>query len=365
MFGDTRRRAVLVGMRWAFAFAFILLFPPSSAFSLLPDEEVNARIYREFSPGVVNVTTVVVSYDFFFNAVPGQGTGSGSVIDKEGHILTNHHVIEKANQIQVTLADGGRFPARLIGADPNNDLAVIQIDAPADRLTVIPLGSSSDLQVGQKVLAIGNPFGLDRTLTIGIVSSLGRSIRAQNGRLIRGIIQTDAAINPGNSGGPLMDTNGRIIGVNSAIFSPSRSNIGIGFAIPVEVAKKVIPQIIAKGYFSHAWLGISGQDVSPETAKALNLPASRGVLIAQVVDGSPAEKAGLRGGNQSEQIYNQRLIIGGDLITEIDGKAIEGVDALSNCVEDKNPGDGLHLTILRDGEPQTIEVTLEEWPREK
>jgi putative serine protease PepD len=341
----------------------ILFSIPTGGLALLPDEEVNARIYKEFSPGVVNITTVVVNYDFFLSPVPGAGTGSGSIIDKQGHILTNDHVVEKANQIQVTLADGGKFPARLIGADADSDLAVIKIDVPPERLTVVPIGTSSDLVVGQKVLAIGNPFGLDRTLTVGIISSLGRSIRAQNGRLIRGIIQTDAAINPGNSGGPLLDTSGGMIGVNSAIFTPSGGNIGIGFAIPADEARKVVPQLIAKGYVSRAWLGIAGQNITPEIAKALNLPVSRGILIAQVVKGSPAEKAGLRGGRRPMQLFHQRLIIGGDLIIRIEGKEIEGTEALTDLIESKNPGDALHLTILRDGEHHDMTVTLEEWAR--
>jgi len=349
----------------ALVIGFLSLTIPSFAFALLPDEEVNARIYRELSPGVVNITTVVINYDFFFNPVPGQGTGSGSIIDKQGHILTNYHVIEKADQVQVTLADGGKFSARLIGADPNNDLAVIKIDAPSDRLTVIPFGNSSDLVVGQKVLAIGNPFGLDRTLTVGIVSSLGRSVRAQNGRLMRGIIQTDAAINPGNSGGPLLDTNGRMIGVNTAIFSPGGGNIGIGFAIPVEAAKKVVPQLVARGYVSRSWLGISGQDVTPEIAQALNLPAPGGILIAQVIKGSPAEEAGLRGGRKAVQIFNQRLLIGGDLIIKVEGQEAAGMEGLANFVESRNPGESLQFTILRDGKPHQVKVILREWPREQ
>jgi len=344
--------------------ASLLLLVPVAAFSLLPDEEVNARIYEEVSPGVVNINTVVVTHDFFFNPLPGRGVGSGSIIDDRGYILTNTHVIEKADQIQVTLADGGKFSGRLMGADPNNDLAVIKIDAPSERLRVIPFGNSADLKVGQKVLAIGNPFGLDRTLTQGVVSSLGRTIRAENGRLIRGIIQTDAAINPGNSGGPLLDTSGRMIGVNTAIFGPSGGNIGIGFAVPVDTAKKVVPQLIAKGYVSRPWLGISGQDVTPEIAKALHLPAPRGVLISQVVKGSPAEEAGLQGGNRAVQILNQRFVVGGDLIIQVDGQEIEGVDALTNLIEGRSPGDQLHFAILRDGKSHELEVVLREWPKD-
>lgn len=351
-------------LREALAIGSLLLWAPGLAFALLPDEEANARIYRELSPGVVNITTVVVTYDFFFNPLPGRGVGSGSIIDSQGYILTNYHVIQKADQIQVTLADGGKFSGRLMGADPNNDLAVIKIDAPSERLRVIPFGKSADLVVGQRVLAIGNPFGLDRTLTQGVVSSLGRTIRAENGRLIRGIIQTDAAINPGNSGGPLLDTTGRMIGVNTAIFGPGGGSIGIGFAVPVDTAKKVVPQLIAKGYVSRPWLGISGQDVTPEMAKALHLPASRGILVAQVVKGSPAEEAGLAGGNRAVQIFNQRVIVGGDLIIQVEGQPIEGMDALTNLIEDKSPGDRLHFAILRDGESRKLEVILREWPQE-
>jgi len=342
-----------------------LLWMPASTVALVPEEEVNVRIYRELSSGVVNIATAAFNDDFFLSPIPGRGTGSGSIIDRQGHILTNHHVVEKAEQIQVTLADGGKFPARLTGVDPNNDLAVIQIDAPPERLTVIPIGSSSDLVVGQKVLAIGNPFGLDRTLTVGVVSSLGRSIRAQNGRLIRGIIQTDAAINPGNSGGPLLDTNGRLIGINSAIFSPGGGNIGIGFAIPADTAQQVVPQLIAHGHVSRPWLGVSGQDITPEIAKALSLSAPRGVLISQVIKESPAEKAGLRGGRVSVQVYNQRMIVGGDLITGIEGEEMKGMEALTHFIEGKSPGDILHITVLRDGEPHELEVILQESPREE
>lgn len=364
MFRGDHKRGTRDIVRGALIFGVILLWIPTSALALLPDEEVNVRVYKDLSPGVVNISTVVVNYDFFLNPVPGRGTGSGSIIDKRGHILTNYHVIEKADKIQVTLAVGGKFPARLIGADPNNDLAVIKIDASSDQLTVIPIGNSSELVVGQRVLAIGNPFGLDRTLTVGIISSLGRTIRAQNGRLIRGIIQTDAAINPGNSGGPLLDTNGRLIGVNSAIFSPSGGNIGIGFAIPADTAKRVIPQIISKGYVSHPWLGIAGQDITPEVAQSLNLPISHGILISQVIKRSPAERAGLRGGRAPAQVHNQRLIIGGDLITQVEGKEIKGMEALTDLVEGKGPGDKLRFTILRGRELLDLEVILQEWPRE-
>jgi putative serine protease PepD len=206
---------------------------------------------------VVNITSVVLERDFFFNPIPREGAGSGSIIDTDGHILTNHHVIRDSTKLEVTLSDGSKWSARLVGVDPDNDLAVIKVDAPKEKLTVISMGDSSELQIGQKVLAIGNPFGLGQTLTTGIISSLGRSIRSEAGTLIEDVIQTDAAINPGNSGGPLLDSKGRIIGINSAIISPTGASVGIGFAIPVNTANRILPELISKGYVSYPWIGAS------------------------------------------------------------------------------------------------------------
>ncbi|MBI5747315.1 MAG: trypsin-like peptidase domain-containing protein, partial [Nitrospirae bacterium] len=247
----------------------LVLFFPLTAQAFSPEEDANIKVYEGMSPGVVNIINTAVSYDFFFNPVPEGGTGSGSMIDKKGDILTNYHVVEGAQRLDVTLSDGSKWEAKVVGTDPSNDLAVIRIDVPQEKLKVIPLGDSSGLKVGQKVLAIGNPFGLERTLTIGIVSSLGRTMRATNGRLMREIIQTDAAINPGNSGGPLLNSDGKMIGVTSAIFSPIGANVGIGFAISVNVVKKVVPQLIEKGHVIRPWLGITGQDIDPELAKLL------------------------------------------------------------------------------------------------
>ena len=339
-----------------------LLFVHGTGMAKTADEENNITLYREVGPGVVNITSVVIDRDFFYNAVPREGAGSGSIIDAEGHILTNHHVIRDSTKLEVTLSDGSRWPAKLVGSDPDNDLAVIKIDAPEEKLTVIPLGDSTELEVGQKVLAIGNPFGLGQTLTTGIISSLGRSIRSQNGVLIEDVIQTDAAINPGNSGGPLLDSEGRIIGINTAIISPTGASVGIGFATPINTAKRVLPDLIAKGHVSYPWLGVSIYPLIPEFAKALGLEIERGAVIAEVVPGGPAEEAGLKGGTKQVQIGNSLLEAGGDVITELDGEGVTSSDDLIRKLRDHKPGDGIVLKVLRDGKPLTVPVTLGERP---
>jgi putative serine protease PepD len=339
----------------------IISLIPFQVNALSPDEDINVKIYQEMSPGVVNITTTVVSYDFFFNPIPESGTGSGSVIDKKGHILTNYHVVEGARKLEVTLFDGTKWEAKLIGADPGNDIAVIRINAPSEKLRPIPLGDSSNLKVGQKAIAIGNPFGLERTLTVGIVSSVGRTLRAVNGRLMRGIIQTDAAVNPGNSGGPLLDSSGRMIGITTAIFSPVGANIGIGFAIPVNTAKKIVPQLIEKGRVSRPWLGITGQDINADMASLLKLPSS-GILVAKVEKGSPAEKAGIKGGKDAVMIGNLRIIVGGDLIVAIDGKPIKNMDQVVEEIESKEIGQSIELTVVRDRKQRIVKVKLAEMP---
>jgi putative serine protease PepD len=328
-----------------------------------PDEEINIRVYRAASPGVVNITTTAVTYDFFLNPVPQKGTGSGAVIDRGGHILTNFHVIEGARHLEVTLADGGKWPGTVVGVDPNNDLAVIKIEASPEQLTLIPLGDSSKLIVGQKVLAIGNPFGFERTLTVGIISSLGRTIKAEGGRMIRGIIQTDAAINPGNSGGPLLNSGGEIIGINTAIFSPSGGSVGVGFAIPIETAKRIIPELIRRGYVARPYLGISGQEMFPALAKALRLQVREGIMVVEVVPGSPAQRAGLKGGDETVQIGNMLVRVGGDLITEIDGTKVRTFAELSDYIDSKQPDETVRLTINRKGRASVVEVKLRERPR--
>jgi putative serine protease PepD len=339
--------------------------PPDiqAAVAYTPDEEINIRVYRAASPAVVNITTTAVAFDFFLNPIPKEGTGSGAIIDRAGHILTNFHVIDGARRLEVTLADGSKWPGRAIGADPSNDLAVIKIDAPADRLSVIALGDSSKLVVGQKVLVIGNPFGLDRTLTVGIVSSVGRSIRAENGRLIRGIIQTDAAINPGNSGGPLLNSSGEVVGVSTAIFSPSGGSVGVGFAIPINTAKHITPELINRGHVARPYLGISGHDIFPALAEALRLPVKAGIMVVEVTPGSPAQRAGLRGGDRALQVGNMIVRVGGDIITEVDQVKVRTFEELSDFIDAKRPGDTVTVTFNRQGKFSVVEVRLRERPQ--
>lgn len=343
---------------------FSLAIPQAvAAAGFSPDEEINIRVYRAASPGVVNITTTAVTYDFFLNPVPQKGTGSGAIIDRGGHILTNVHVIEGARRLEVTLADGSKWPGTVVGVDPNNDLAVIKIEASPEQLTLIPLGDSSKLIVGQKVLAIGNPFGFERTLTVGIISSLGRTIKAEGGRMIRGIIQTDAAINPGNSGGPLLNSGGEIIGINTAIFSPSGGSVGVGFAIPIETAKRIIPELIRHGYVARPYLGISGQEMFPALAKALRLQVREGIMVVEVVPLSPAQRAGLKGGDETVQVGNMLVRVGGDLITEIDGTKVRTFAELSDYIDSKQPDETVRLTIHRKGRASVVEVKLRERPR--
>jgi S1-C subfamily serine protease len=334
-----------------------------AAVAFTPDEEINIRVYRAASPAVVNITTTAVAYDFFLNPIPKEGTGSGAIIDRSGHILTNFHVIDGARRLEVTLADGSKWEGRAIGVDPSNDLAVIKIDAPAEKLTILALGDSSRLVVGQKVLVIGNPFGFERTLTGGIVSSVGRSIRAENGRLIRGIIQTDAAINPGNSGGPLLNSSGEVIGVSTAIFSPSGGSVGVGFAVPINTAKRIISELITRGYVARPYLGISGHEIFPALAQALRLPVKEGIMVVEVAPGSPAHRAAIRGGDRAVQVGNMIVRVGGDIITAVDQVKVRTFEELSDFIDSKQPGDMVTLTLNRQGRPSAVEVRLRERPR--
>jgi putative serine protease PepD len=335
------------------------------AFSITEDEKNNIAVYEKVADGVVNVTSTAIQMDFFFNAYPTQGSGSGSVIDTKGHILTNHHVVANAQKLEVTLADGSKWPAKLIGSDPDNDLAVIKIEAPREKLKVISMGDSKNLRIGQKVLAIGNPFGLQRTLTTGIISSLGRTIRSEAGTLIEDVIQTDAAINPGNSGGPLLNSDGEIVGINSAIISPTGGSVGIGFAIPVNTAKRVVPELLSKGYVTYPWIGATIQSLIPEMAKSLKLKIERGAMIAEVVKGGPADKAGLKGGDQKIQVGNMIVFVGGDIIVKADQKEVKTNDELIHYIREKKPGNTLLLKVYRKGNLVDVKVTLGERPRKK
>jgi len=343
----------------------VTLLSAEHAFSITEDEKNNIGVYEKVADGVVNVTSTAVQMDFFFNAFPTQGSGSGSIIDAKGHILTNHHVVANAQKLEVTLADGSKWPAKLVGADPDSDLAVIQIDAPKEKLKTIPMGNSKNLKIGQKVLAIGNPFGLQRTLTTGIVSSLGRTIRSDVGTLIEDVIQTDAAINPGNSGGPLLNSDGEIVGINSAILSPSGGNVGIGFAVPVNTAKRVIPELLSKGYVTYPWIGATIQSLIPEIAKYLKLKIERGAMIAEVVKGGPAEKAGLKGGNEKIQVGNMIAMVGGDIVVKVDQRDVKTNDELIRYIREKKPGDTILLNVFRKGDFVDVKLTLGERPRKK
>jgi S1-C subfamily serine protease len=343
----------------------ITLLSGGKAFSITEDEKNNITVYEKVADGVVNVTSTAIQMDFFFNAFPTQGSGSGSIIDTKGHILTNHHVVANAQKLEVTLGDGSKWPAKLIGSDPDNDLAVIKIDAPKEKLKVISMGDSKNLRIGQKVLAIGNPFGLQRTLTTGIISSLGRTIRSEVGNLIEDVIQTDAAINPGNSGGPLLNSEGEIVGINSAIISPSGGSVGIGFAIPVNTAKRVVPELISKGYVSYSWIGATIQTLIPEVAKYLKLKIDRGAMIAETVKGGPAEKAGLKGGDQRVQVGNMIVIAGGDIVVKADEHDVKTHDELIRYIREKKPGDTILLKVFRKGNFIDAKVTLGERPRKR
>ncbi|UCG67288.1 MAG: trypsin-like peptidase domain-containing protein [Deltaproteobacteria bacterium] len=344
---------------------FLLFSAHSAAIAQTEDEENNITIYRRVGPGVVNITSVVIERDFFLNPVPREGAGSGSIIDSAGHILTNHHVIRDSRKLEVTLSDESKWPARFVGSDPDNDLAVIKIDAPKEKLSVIPMGDSSKLKVGQKVLAIGNPFGLGQTLTTGIISSLGRSIRSEAGPLIQDVIQTDAAINPGNSGGPLLNSAGEIIGINSAIISPTGASVGIGFAIPVNTAKQIVPELIEKGYVAYPWIGATVFPLIPEFAKFLELTVERGAMISEVVKGGPAARADLRGGNRQVQVGNSLLLVGGDVVVAFDGKTVGSSDDLIRMIRGHRPGERVKLKVLRNGRFLVIQVTLGEKPRKR
>ncbi len=348
-------------------FAALLIAGPGTApgWGMTEDESNNIDLYERLAPGVVNISSTVLEHDFFFNVVPREGTGSGCIIDAKGYILTNNHVIEDARKLEVTLANGKKYNAKLVGADPDTDVAILKIDASKENLVVIPIGTSESLKVGQKVLAIGNPFGLGQTLTTGIISSVGRTLRADNGNLMEDVIQTDASINPGNSGGPLIDSSGRLIGINTAIFSPTGASIGIGFAIPVDAAKRVMKDLIDKGYYSHAFIGASLMTLSSDLAKSLKVPVDSGALVVEVTPRGPAEKAGIRAGTTRAQIGNNILIVGGDVIVKVDREPVADADAFIRYLRRMRPGDRIQVEVVRwSGSHETVSVTLGERPQQ-
>jgi putative serine protease PepD len=332
--------------------------------SVASDETNNKEVYNAVSPGVVNITSTVYVQDWF-NVYPQKGSGSGSILDKEGRILTNFHVIQEAEKLEVTLSNKKNYQAQVLGADPDNDLAVIKITAPPAELTPVQLGNSDELFVGQKVLAIGNPFGLDRTLTTGVISGLARPLKSEiTSRLIEGVIQTDAAINPGNSGGPLLDSRGQMIGINTMIYSPSGGSVGIGFAVPVKTAKRVIEDIQTYGRVRKPRLGIEAIPLSrfgSQFIRALDLPVNEGLMVVRVVPGSGADKAGMR--NAEEVQVGSYIVPLGDVITKIDGQAISQQDDLDRVLNSKNVGDRVQVEIVRGGRRVTLNVQLEEVAR--
>ena len=326
-------------------------------------------VYDQAGPAVVHITSRVIAYDVFMQPVPQEGTGSGFVYDTEGHIVTNYHVVADAESVSVALAAGGVYTATIVGTDSSNDLAVVRIEA-EDLPAPIPLADSDQLRVGQFVVAIGNPFGLDRTLTVGVISALSRVIQSPDSRFIGEAIQTDAAINPGNSGGPLLDLEGRAIGVNAQIISPSQASAGIGFAIPVNTVRRVAPQLIAQGHYPHPWLGVSVLPFEAEGAQILreagmDVPVDAGLLVAEVVPNSPAAKAGIRAGDRAVSIGNTRIPVGGDIITAINGTPVVNFQELTVYLESETQvGDTVEMNLVRDGQEMRVSVTLAERPEQ-
>jgi S1-C subfamily serine protease len=325
--------------------------------SLDDEEQNNISVYKKNIPSVVNITSRAMAFDFFYGLVPQEGQGSGFVIDKDGHILTNYHVIENARQVEVTMHNRKKYKASVVGTDPSHDLAVIQIKA-SDLVPAV-LGDSRNLQVGQKVYAIGNPFGLSGTMTRGIVSSI-RPVREPNGAMIDEAIQTDAAINPGNSGGPLMNWHGEVIGINTMILSSVGQNAGIGFAIPINTAKAVLNDLMTLGRVRRPALGVRTIPISPELADEIGLPVDYGLLIVQVTPGGSADLAGLHAGTEQAYLGNTLIMLGGDLIVAIDGQKVQDEDDLAQLMNAHRAGDTVKVTIYRNKKKMDVSVALAE-----
>ncbi len=327
-------------------------------------EERVIAVYQQVSPAVVFITTRVLRESFFFGVYPEEGAGSGFLWDREGHIVTNYHVVKDAQTVEVSFGDDRVRGATIVGVDPINDLAVLRVEDPPADVTPITPGEGSTLRVGQRAIAIGNPFGkFERTLTTGAVSALNRTVTIDENTVLRHVIQTDAAINRGNSGGPLLDSSGRLIGVNSAIYSPSGTSAGVGLAISVDTVVRVVPELIARGRYPHPWLGVIGYDITPAFAKALDLPVEQGLLVARIYRGSPAASAGLRGAQREIRIGNRTLLVGGDIITAIDGQSIRSMEDIDAYLEERTRvGQTVIVEIVRDRDRLSLPVELGEMP---
>lgn len=318
-------------------------------------------VYDSVSPSVVSITTQVMQATFFNGVVPEQGAGSGFVLDTEGHILTNFHVIQGAQTITVAFSDGTSAPATLVGQDPRNDVAVLKVDVPADELAPVTLGDSDHLRVGQRAIAIGNPFGeFGRTLTTGVVSALGRTIQGPTGLPITGIIQTDAAINKGNSGGPLLDSSGRVIGITSAIFSPSGTNVGVGFVLPIATVQRVLPALLTRGSYPHPYLGVRyAHTVTTALANALGLGTTTGLLLVQIDEGSPLAKVGAAGATQQAVIDNHLYYVGGDVLVKVNEHLVTDFGDLKSYLETNTAvGDDVDVTLMRRGTARTVTLKV-------
>ncbi|HEY2459787.1 MAG TPA: trypsin-like peptidase domain-containing protein [Candidatus Acidoferrum sp.] len=328
--------------------------------ALTDDESINVRVYRQAAPAVANILTKATQYDFFMDPVPVEGAGSGFVIDEKGYILTNFHVVQEAQSIEVVLGDQTHYPGKVIGADQRNDVALVKIDPKGKHLSALTLGDSSSLQVGQKVLAIGNPFGFQSTLTTGVVSALGRTVQTSQTTFIDEAIQTDAAINRGNSGGPLINSHGEVIGINSAIYTPSGTTAGIGFAIPINSAKMIAHDLMTDGRVHRAYLGIETLPVGGQLSQALDLPVQEGLLVETVAQNGPAAAAGVHGGDRVVRAGMQRIAIGGDVLVAVDGQKTVSRSDLNILLNRKRPGDTVKLTVYRGGKKLEMSVKLAE-----
>ncbi|MDR0463509.1 MAG: trypsin-like peptidase domain-containing protein [Treponema sp.] len=324
------------------------------------DERVNISIYERLNAAVVNITTEIMAINWFLEPVPQEGSsGSGSIIDTRGYVLTNNHVIENAHRVFINLADGSQFEGEIIGVDSENDLAVLKFNPPNGmELITIPYGDSSNLKVGQKVLAIGNPFALERTLTVGIVSGLGRPIQTSRNRIIRDMIQTDASINPGNSGGPLLDTQGRMIGINTMIYSTSGGSVGIGFAVPVNTAKRVVNELIQFGRVRRGWIDATVVQLFSSLVRYARLPIESGLLVSRTTRGGLAERAGLRQGTEPVQYGRSVIYLGGDIIISVNGIKTNTLADYYAALEATKPGDTATVEIFRGGRTSTLQITL-------